>query len=62
VVSEIVPEEVERRVWALWARGSRPADIAAWLAQIGYRMDVDEVAVIALTYEQEQSQTRGYAQ
>jgi hypothetical protein len=60
-VSELVPEEVARRVWARWATGTPPDEIAAWLARVGYRLSPDEVLMIATRYEQQRDDTYSQA-
>jgi hypothetical protein len=52
-MSEHLPEEVARQVWARQWHGASCEEMSAWLGLIGYSVHPDEVAVIASRYEQQ---------
>jgi hypothetical protein len=59
MMNEHMPEEVARRVWARWATDAPHGEIAGWLDLVGYRVTVDEVVAIAVSYARQREVRRG---
>jgi hypothetical protein len=60
-VTESVPEAFAEQVWTGRQSGESCEQISRWLSQIGYRVHPDEVAIIAVQYEQ-QHERRSFAE